>query len=159
MEALQGELASSRQRGSEFEDRAIKFEAQAASLQNQVASSQSQAVEAEYQLALLRGAQDIDCTKAFRIGVDETRAAISRKYPELDLSFLEAEEFDIRTPATEASEENEYEDILDAEVDDPKVESLPSEAKTLETHTFEVGGPSQASPMLVDNSPEIRPMP
>lgn len=159
LEALEGELASSRQRGSEFEGRAIKLEAQVASLQNQVASSQSRAAETEYQLALLKGAQDIDCTKAFRIGVDETWAAISRKYPKLDFYFLEAEEFNIRTPATEASEESEYEDILDAEADDSKAGSLPSEVETPETRTFEIGGPSQASPTPVDDSPEIRPAP
>lgn len=110
-------------------------------------------------MALLRRAQDVNCAKAFQLGVEEARASIFRRHLELDLSFLRAEEYDVRTPAAEASEETEYEEVSDVDCDDQKGETLPSEAKASEIHTFEVGGPSQTSSMPIVDSPEIGPAP
>lgn len=175
---LQEKLASSSQRSSELEGRVAEFEAQTNLLRGQVASSQSRTAEVEYQMSLLRRAQDVNCAKAFRLGVEETRASIFQKYPDLDLSFLEAEDFNARTPSAEVSEEDEYEDIQDAEAEDPKGKtllseakaskactleeggpSLPGEANTSEVRTLEEGGPSQPSPMPIDSSPEIESAP
>lgn len=175
---LQEELASISQRSSELKCRVAELEAQNNLLRDQVVSSQSRTAEVEYQMALLRGAQDAECAKAFRLGLEETRASIFQKYPNLDLPLLEAEDFNAQTPMAEVSEEDEYEDLQDAEVEDQKGKTLLSEAKvpeagileeggpslvgeadTSEVRMHEGGGPSQPSPMPIDSSSEIGPAP
>lgn len=100
MEKLQEELASSCRRS-------LELEGQVAEAEKQVALARRQVAEAEHQLALLRGVQDATCAEAFQLGAEETRATISRKHPEWDLFFLEAEGYDVRTPGAELSTETE----------------------------------------------------
>lgn len=99
---------------------------------------------------------------------------ISREHPDWDLSFLEVEGHDVRTPGTELLTETEYEGVSNIDADVPpgatvdsgmdgrKEESHPSDVGVLEAHRsviFEVGGPSHASSVPAADTPEVGPMP